>query len=386
MKKIKVAQVITRMDWGGSPDIVRILTQYLDKSRFEVSFICGPSSFPTAKTQIFFKKIKDNLIEVNSLRRDINPIIDLIGFVKLYFIFKKHKFDIVHTHTAKAGALGRLAAFFAGVKVIVHTSHGHNFYGYFNPLMSKFIVLIERFLSSFTSKIIALTELEKKDLVEFGVCQDGKIEVINTVIEVNAEFKEDKSITVKHDLGFSKEDIIIGMVGRLEPIKGLECFIQAAIMIAKKFSKVHFVLVGEGSLRESLEANIAGQNLSKRFTFTGWQDDPLSYMQAMDMLVLASLNEAVGLVLIEAQSMGVPVIATKVGGVPEIVKDGKSGILVEPGSPAELVAAMEKLISNSTQRREMGKYAKKNISEKYSVNAFINNISQTYEQLIQAKD
>ncbi|MBU1087055.1 MAG: glycosyltransferase family 4 protein [Candidatus Omnitrophica bacterium] len=388
MKKIKVAQVITRMDQGGSPDIVRILTQYLDKSRFEVSFICGPSICPTDKTQNFLNSIKANLIQVDSLRREVHPVLDLIAFLKLWFIFKKQGFDIVHTHTAKAGALGRMAAFLAGIKIIIHTSHGHNFYGYFNPLISKIIVWIERFLGGLTSEIITLTEIEKADLIKFKICPASKIKAINTVLEKNQKNidLEFNSLEIRQDLLIEKQEVVIGMVGRLEPIKGIEYFIQAALGLAQKFPMVHFLIVGEGSLRAGCEEKIRLRQFTQRFSFVGWQDKVLDYMQAMDMLVLASLNEAVGLVLIEAQSQGIPVIATKVGGVPEIVEDGKSGILVQPGSPAELIAAMEKLINNSSQRLEMGRYAKKSVSEKYSVDVFINNISQTYEALIQAKD
>lgn len=387
MKKIKVAQVITRMDWGGSPDIVRILSQYLDKNRFEVFFICGPSAFPTEKTQVFFESLKSNLIKVNTLQRNVNPVFDFIAFWQLYFIFKKHKFDLVHTHTAKAGALGRLAAFFAGVKVIIHTSHGHNFYGYFSQLLSKIIILIERFLGSFTSEIITLTEMERSDLIKFKVCGQSKIKVINTVVEITEEYNDSEvnPITMKHNLMIEKEKIVIGMVGRLEPIKGVDLFIEAAMAIALRFPQTHFVVVGEGSMRNSLEQKIKVKELTHRFSFTGWQDNVLDYMLAMDMLVLASLNEAVGLVLIEAQIQGIPVIATKVGGIPEIVDDQKSGILINPSDRKALIEAIETLIKNPEQRLAMGQYAKKNVQTKYAVDLFIQRISLAYEDSIKRK-
>ncbi|MFH1062879.1 MAG: glycosyltransferase family 4 protein [Candidatus Omnitrophota bacterium] len=380
MKKIKIAQVITRMDWGGSPDIVRILSQYLDKDRFDLRFICGPSAFLTEKTQVFFDAIKANRIQVNSLRRNINPIFDFLAFWELYFIFRKHKFDIVHTHTAKAGALGRVAAFLAKVKVIIHTSHGHNFYGYFNLWFSNLIVVIERFLSKLTTQIITLTEIEKIDLAKFRICSPDKIKVVNTVMEM-PEVQIETAIRDK--LMIKPGEIVIGMVGRLEPIKGVEYFIQAAMEVAQNFSQTRFVLVGEGSLRGLLEQKVKENKLINRFTFTGWQENPMHYMHAMDLMVLASLNEAVGLVLIEAQSLGVPVIATKVGGVPEIVEHGKSGILVNPSDRKALIDAIEMLIKNPAQRLAMGQYAKKNVLAKYSVEVFIARITQIYEDLIQ---
>lgn len=380
MKRIKVAQVITRMDRGGSPDIVRVLSQYLDTSRFDIVLICGSSLYPSEKTLAFFNDIKANLIQIKSLQRNIHPVFDLIALFKLYFIFRKHKFDIVHTHTAKAGALGRIAAFLAGIKTIIHTSHGHNFYGYFNGFISRLIVLAERFLAFFTTKIVTLTEIEKKDLLEFHICKASKIEAINTVLETVQG--KNNLFDIKPDLHISDKAFVFGMVARLEPIKGVSYFIKAAIMLAEKFTDVHFLIVGEGSQRMDLEARVNKKSLSTRFSFMGWQSKPMLYMQAMDVLVLSSLNEAVGLVLLEAQSMGIPVIATKVGGIPEIVEDGKSGLLLEPQDVLSIYSAMENLLNNEKQRSSMKQYVIENTLNKYSPNNFIKNIERIYKQAI----
>ena len=180
MKKIKIAHVITRMDWGGSPDIVRILCQNLPKDIYEPWLITGETKHPSKKTEDFFKQCKDRIICIPALRRDIEPLNDLTTFFKLYVLFLKHRFDIVHTHTAKAGFLGRIAAKLAGVRKVVHTPHGHNFYGYFNPLASKIVVVLEKFADYFTDKIIALTELEKRDLIDYGVSNKEKIVVVKS--------------------------------------------------------------------------------------------------------------------------------------------------------------------------------------------------------------
>ena len=161
-RKIKIAQVITRMDWGGSPDIVRILCERLNPDKYEVWLLTGETKYPSKKTEDFFRRFKDRVVFVPELKRDICPLSDLAAFLRLYFLFLKHRFDIAHTHTAKAGFLGRIAARLAGVPGIIHTPHGNNFYGYFGRVASRLVVWLERFADYFADKNIVLTELEKE--------------------------------------------------------------------------------------------------------------------------------------------------------------------------------------------------------------------------------
>ncbi len=382
--KIKVAQVITRMDWGGSPDIVRLLCRSFDEDKYEVTFICGKSRYPTGKTKAFFRDLKNKLVVIPHLKRNINPVFDLLALCNLYILFKRGKFDIVHTHTAKAGCLGRLAAKLAGIKVIIHTSHGHNFYGYFGPVMSKFIVLIERWLSTFTDKIVTLTSLEKKDLLCFNVVGEGKILAAHTAVDGQTIRKIDQGqiSRLKKELRIKEKDIVIGMVGRLEQIKGVKYFVEAAMLIAEKFDNVQFVLVGEGSLKDELMKRVNKRGCDDRFIFCGWRDDATDIMCLMDIMVLASLNEAVGLVLIEAQSLGVPVIATSVGGIPEVVDEGKSGILVRPQNIKELQDAMVLLVQDESKRKAMGKAAAEFVRNKYDADDLCRMITQTYDMLL----
>lgn len=383
MQKIKIAHIITRMDWGGSADLVRLIYNGLDKDKYEIKFIYGKTDFATIKTKEFLKQNKDNCIFIPSLRRNINLFYDFIALCSLYKTFKNEKFDIVHTHTAKAGCLGRIAAKLNKVKVVVHTSHGHNFYGYFNPLMSKFIVLVERFLSLFTNKVITLTALAKKDLLEYKIIDEEKIIVAHTAVEKQrVKIPDDEKIlALKKELRLQKDNIIVGMVGRLEHIKGVRYFIEAALWILEKFDHVKFVLVGEGSLKKELLEKINEKELSKHFVFCGWRDDAIDIMGVMDVLVLASLNEAVGLVLLEAQSIGVPVIATKVGGIPEVVDDGNSGILVEPKDVKQLFNALAILIEDDSKRKEMAVKAREFVQNKYDIDDLCFILMKTYESL-----
>ncbi|MFH1459685.1 MAG: glycosyltransferase family 4 protein [Candidatus Omnitrophota bacterium] len=379
-RKLKVAQIITRMDWGGSPDIVRLLCENLDRDRFNIKFITGASDNPTQKTKIFFENLEDNLIFIKQLKRNISPIDDFIAFIKLVSIFKREKFDIVHTHTAKAGALGRLAAKFCGVKKIIHTSHGLNFYGYFGRLLSQIVVWVEKFLALFTDKFIVLTKLEKNDLQNYRITDGSKIIMVNTAVEADKFIKAHKNeiIVRRRKFGISDEKLIVGMVGRLEPIKGPEYFVDMANLACKKYNNLQFICAGEGSLRLSLQEKIEQLKIKDKFIFTGWHNNVLEIISLLDILVLASLNEAVGLVLIEAQAQGVPVIATRVGGIPEIVEDGKSGILVKPQDAQSLFNALEELIKDPVKRTNMGNFAAQSVANKYKPAELTQRVTDIY--------
>ena len=258
MRKIRIAHVITRMDWGGSPDIVRILCDSLDPETFDAWLVIGKTEYPSAKTTEFLEKFKDKTIVIPQLKRDIDVLNDFLALVRLCLLLQRHRFDIVHTHTAKAGFLGRLAAKLAGVKKVIHTPHGNNFYGYFGALASKLVVMLEKFADYCTDITIVLTELEKKELIEYGVSRNKKIAVVKSGLEFEAYGNCSVNISQKKgELGIEdNSQNIVAMIGRLELVKGPEYFIKAAKLVLEKYPSVTFLMVGDGSLREKLEAKV----------------------------------------------------------------------------------------------------------------------------------
>lgn len=387
MKKIKIAQVITRMDWGGSPDIVRILCERLNPDKYEVWLICGDTKNPSKKTEDFFGRFKDRIAVIPELRRDICPVSDLAAFVRLYFLFLKHRFDIAHTHTAKAGFLGRIAARFSGVPGIIHTPHGNNFYGYFGKVASRLVVYLERFADCFTDKTIVLTELEKKDLIACGVSKKEKIAVVPSGLELE-EYSQVKVDIAgkKQELGLNNlNEAVVAMVGRLEAVKGPECFVEAAGLVLKEFPEVRFLLVGDGSLKDSLKKQAEKLGIKDRVVFLGWRDDvtvgarhALPLLSGIDVLALPSLNEAVGRIILEAACFGVPAVASRTGGVPEIIQDGLTGILVEPGNPVELAKGIMLLLRDREKRLSMGQAAKELVFREFSVEKMVRQIEGLY--------
>ncbi|MCK5287283.1 MAG: glycosyltransferase family 4 protein [Thermodesulfovibrionia bacterium] len=381
-KKTKVAQVITRLDWGGPPDIIRLICDSLDLNIFDVRLITGISLYPSLETRNFLERFSNRVITIPQLKRDINPLSDIVALLRLYRLFRKEDFDIVHTHTAKAGALGRLAARFAGVPKIVHTSHGHNFYGYFGPVRSKLVVMVERFISYFTDKINALTELEKQDLASYKVAQPAKIVVINSGLELDRYRKININAGEKrNELRVGQDTILVGMIGRLEPVKGPEYFIEAARLITEKFPEVKFIVAGDGSLRSKLEFQCEKLHISDKLIFIGWREDIPEILSVLDILVMPSLNEAVGRILIEAGACGKPVVATRVGGIPEVVKDNQTGILVPPKDAYELARAVISLLEDKNKRQRMGETAKNWVDDKFSASRMVKGFSDLYDEM-----
>lgn len=383
MDKIKIAEVITRLDRGGAPDIIRIIISHLNPLDYEVKLLSGKTKALSFKTNQLVNNLGPRAVFIPQLRREINPIADTTALFKLYSLFKKEKFNIVHTHTAKAGTLGRMAAKLAGVPIVIHTPHGNNFYGYFGPMMSKTVVIIEKFLSLFTDKIIVLTELEKNDLIKFKIIPSEKIVVINTGLELDLyrHLKVDV-MRKKEELGIKEDVNLVGMIGRLEAVKGPQYFIQAAKIVADKIPKVKFLIVGDGALKNKIENEGKKLNIFNKCIFTGWREDIPEILSILDILVLPSLNEAVGRILIEAAACATSVVATKVGGVPEIVKDKETGILVPPQNASSLAKAIISLLEDKEKRLKMGLAAKEGIGDKFNASKMAENISGLYMELM----
>lgn len=378
MKRLKVAQLITRMDWGGSPDIVRILCERLNPEIYNVSLISGPTLYPSKKNRDFFEKFKDNIICVKCLKREINIFDDIRAFFSLYRLFKKEKFDIVHTHTAKAGFLGRIAAKFAGTRIVVHTPHGHNLYGYFNIFVTSFIVILEKIASLFADRIIVLTNIEKRDMLRYNIGKPQKIEVIHSGLDLNRYNKEINIKEKRAEFNIGQDNFLVGMIGRLETVKGPEYFVDASKHIAGEMPQTRFLLVGDGNLKEALISRSKQLNVADKVIFAGWRDDIPEILSILDVLVLPSLNEAVGRVLLEAGALAKPVVATDVGGIPEVVKNNETGILVPPGDSKKIAEAVIDLLKDERRRFEMGLAAKDWISTNFNENRMVSEIHSLY--------
>ncbi len=383
MRKTKIAQVITRLDWSGAPDIIRSICGHLDPERYEVTLVYGLTSRPSEKTKEFLREFRGRIEVVSCLKREIRILDDLAAMVRLYLFFRREKFDMVHTHTAKAGFIGRIAARLAGVPVVMHTPHGHNFYGYFNSLGNKFIVMLERIAAFFADRIVVFTDLEKRDMLRYKICSGSKIDVIRSGIDLSRFENVKAGAKKKHaEFNIGPHDLLVGMIGRLESVKGPDCFLDAAKIIAGELPQARFLIVGDGSLKEELMARSGRLGISDKVIFTGWREDIPEILSMLDVLVLPSLNEAVGRVLLEAGAAGKPIVATDVGGVPEVLKNGETGILVPPRDPGRMAEAVAGLLRDEKRRHRMGRAAKDWVRKRFDEDKMISQLRDIYEESV----
>lgn len=381
--KIKLIHIITRLDKGGSAENTFLTLKGLDKSRYEVSLIAGPVEDPSQDRRKQIEESGVNDIEVPQLRRNINLFYDFPALLKIRRLLKREKPDIVHTHTSKAGLLGRLAARLAGVPSIIHTPHGHVFFGYFGALKTRIFILFEKLASRITDRTIALTPREKADYLSYKVTGEDKLVVIPSGIELHKcqpTPREERS-KLRKELGIPDRSTVVGTAGRLVPVKGPGFLIQAAGQVISEHPDTYLVFAGDGPLRKGLEKDAVDRGLAKNIIFTGWRDDMARVLSVFDIFCLPSLNEGMGRVLVEAMALGKPVVASDVGGIPDLIIPGKNGILVPPRNPGELARQILFLIKNREEREKLGRAGKEMVSA-YSDEIMVKKIAELYEKAL----
>ena len=387
--KIRILRIIARLNIGGPAIQAVLLTGALNNDEFESILVAGPVEKGEAQMSSLLSKYNVTPVFIKEIGREIRPIKDIIAFFKICGLIKRYRPHVIHTHTAKAGSLGRLAAFFLRVPVRIHTFHGHTFYGYFNPLKNFMFLNIERLLSKITDKIITISPLQLKDITEkYKAASRDRCIIMPLGIELGEYLKVDPMPSGKENIGFSKDDIIIGTVGRLTGVKNHKFFLEAADLFysTTKDEKVKFAIVGDGKLKEELISYRDSLGLAKKVRIFGWQEDLSRFYSAFDVFVLTSRNEGTPVSAIEAMASARPVVATDVGGVSDLVKEGKTGFLVKSGNHKEFVEKLKELIYNIETRLLMGKAARDSVKEVYSITHLINAIIILYRRALKEKD
>lgn len=392
MEKIKVIHVITRLDRGGSAQNTILTILGMDKSRFRSVLIKGESiesemgEEEISQVELSLSRVRKKGIPIftyPSLIRRINPLLDLRCLVQLFFLFKKERPFIVHTHTSKGGFLGRLSAWLARVPVIIHTPHGHIFWGYYNSLITELFIFMERLVAKITSKIICLTDQEKRDHIQFRIDRPERFVTIHSGIDLPV-FQKSVSFQdrMRKELGIPKGEPVIGTVGRLVPIKGYEYIIRAFALLTNEFDNSWLILVGDGFLEAYLKKLCIELGIKEKVIFAGWRSNVPDFLSLFDIFVLPSLNEGMGRVLVEAMAAGKPIVASNVGGIPDLVRDGQNGLLVEPGDVNGLCIAARKLLIDAKIRDEMGMKGR-TMAQNFSVEKMVERINALYTSLYQ---
>jgi len=351
----RVLHVITRMDKGGSAEILTTLLTQLPREEFASSLLLGPTRDPLPQFREVLARFDVPSTEVRHLQRQVNPIADLRALWGLIRAIRRAHPDIVHTHTSKAGFLGRAAAWRAGVPRILHTPHGHIFHGYYGRATTRLFVALERLAARCTERIIVLTDAEASQHLALGIGRPEQFVTIPSGVDL-AEVRRAamEGASIRRMLGLSQETPLLGIVSRLVPVKGIVHLLTAMPEILRHYPDAHLAVAGDGEERPALEAQAKALGISPRVHFMGFREDPAAVIGALDVFVLPSLNEGLGKVLVIAMALGVPVVATRVGGIPEVVEDGRQGLLVPPADPPALAGAVAALLKDKARAASMG--------------------------------
>ncbi len=370
-EKKKLIHVITRLDKGGSAELALLVCRSINRSKFDPVLAYGQN--PSAD----YNTCDIPCVYVPSLKREISPFNDFLSLINLYKLFKKEKPDIIQTNSSKAGFLGRWAAWLynlslrisgrgAGAAAVIHMPHGHVFYGYgFSKAKTMLFLALERISTAITDKLIAITEGEKKESLAYGIGEPGQWVIINPGVKCEEFDPSERKEKIRANLGISNDAIVVGTVARHEPVKGVGYLIEAAGLIKKRSDKdIVFLIVGDGALRKELESKASELGIKDKTIFTGMREDVPDMMSAMDIFVQPSLNEGMGKTLVQAHSLGLPIVATRVQGIPDVVVDGITGFLVPPADPKALADKILELINNTALIEKMGKAGKQRVTRK----------------------
>jgi glycosyltransferase involved in cell wall biosynthesis len=415
---MKVVRVIARLNVGGPAKQVVWLTKGLQSVGWNVVLVAGTVPPGEDDMGYFATEAGISPIFVPEMSREVSAK-DALAIWKLYQIFKREQPDIVHTHTAKAGTVGRLAGLLyrwltpkallgrPRVCYFVHTYHGHIFHGYYGPLKTRLFLAIEKVLANLvTDRIIVLSEQQRREInEEFGVGRAGQFSIIPLGIEAGVFASAlERGQSFRNELGVDDDALLIGIVGRLTEIKNHRLFLQAAALFKNEFAvhspnaALRFVIVGDGALRKTLEQQAAALDLTQEVVFTGSRRDIECVYPAMDIVALTSNNEGTPLTLIEAMANARPVISTAVGGVVDLLGDPLTqeagelfticprGLSVAPNDAPALAAGLARLARDAKLRRETGERGLQFVTEKYSTQRLVSDIKRLYEDLLKAKN
>ncbi len=392
----RILRITNRLNLGGPTYNVGLLSKHLAPT-YETLVVAGMKDESEASSEFILDNLGITPRYVSKMFRAVNPFNDIPAYREIKKIIKEYKPDIVHTHAAKAGALGRLAAKECGVPVFLHTFHGHVFHSYFNPIKTRLFLEIERALAKVSSKIIAISEKQKHELANiYKVCPSDKIEVVPLGFDLSrfTDDRTNKRIEFRQQYQIKDDEVAIAIVGRLVPVKNHGLFLESIKEVVKNTDKkVRAFIVGDGEEKEQIlqkakELNLDFathencQNNSATLTFTSWITEVENVYAGVDIVALSSLNEGTPVSLIEAQASNRPIVTTEVGGVADVVQRDKTALLSNSGDVDAFAANLLRLVNDPNLRETMGKNSARHVTYKYSYQRLANDMNSLYRRLL----
>ena len=393
----KVLRILNRFNIGGPTHNATFLTKYL-YPEYQTKLIAGKKLDSEASSEYMLKDYEIDFEIIEDMSRSINLIKDFKSFLKIKKIIKEFKPDIVHTHASKSGVLGRLAAITSKVPIIVHTFHGHVFHSYFGNLKTKLFILLERYLAKKSSAIITSANLQRKELIDvFKICPENKTHTIQLGFDLD-KFQEEnlsKRNVFRDEFKLAADDIAIGIVGRLTPIKNHSFFLKAVKKLLNETTrKFKVFIVGDGEDRLTLEKLCSKLNLTINsdgvldplIYFTSWRKDMDNVYAGLDIVALTSKNEGTPVTLIEAQASNKPIVTTNVGGVMDVVKENITAFVSDKYDFNRFSDNLKVLVEDDSKRINMGGAGYNHVSELFSYKRLVRDVGELYGNLIDEKN
>jgi glycosyltransferase involved in cell wall biosynthesis len=394
----RILRILNRLAVGGPVLNATYLTRYM-QPEFETVLVVGEREDHEKTADHITGQLGIDYVTINGMGRSINPTSDYLAYQKLRKLIREFKPDIVHTHAAKPGTLGRLAANAEGVPVVLHTFHGHVFHSYFNPVKTKLFLQVERFLARRSDAIIAISEQQRKELAEdFRIAPPEKFHVVPLGFDLDRfqTGQKEKRTSFRQEYGLQDDVIAIGIIGRLVPVKNHGLFLNALHHVLKQTSrKVKAFIIGDGETRSALEEQAAALGIefsrekstthSQPLVFTSWRSDIDRINAGLDIICLTSFNEGTPVSLIEAQAANKPIVSTRVGGIADIVVDGQTALLSDVKDQEGFSRHLLRLVEDDALRTRLGSNSRSHVMQRFSYQRLVSDMSALYHQLLQKK-
>jgi len=392
---VKVLRIINRFNLGGPTYNVAYLSKYLS-SDYETLLVGGQKDASEDSSEFILEKLGLKPIIVEEMLREIDIKNDVAAYKKIKQIIKEFKPDIVHTHAAKAGTLGRLAAYNCKVPVIIHTFHGHVFHSYFGKLKTLFYKTIERYLAKKSTVIIAISQRQKEELtLEHKICKPEKVRIVPLGFDLQKfqDNQQEKRADFRKKYLLDDDEIAIGIIGRLVPVKNHHMFIDAIQNVASNTSKkVRAFIIGDGESRDELLTYTSSKGIDfveftkqqeiKIITYTSWIKDADWALAGLDILCLTSFNEGTPVSLIEAQAANKPIVSTRVGGIENVVLQNQTAFLHALSDFEGFCASILKLVEDKNVRKQMSLKGWDFVKTNYHYTRLVADMEKLYNELL----
>lgn len=386
LRGMKLASVITRLNVGGAAPHVIALTAFLKTRGVETLLITGQPE-PREGEMVELAHQKGCVpLRIPSLRNSATPVGDALTLLRLIRLFRRERPTIVHLHLLKARVLGGLAARIARVPIVVETFHGTQFVGYYPPPVTRLLIVLERLLGRWMDAVVAVSDAVATELIRLKIAPVAKVHVILLGLELDGfQTGSGSGGGLRAELHLPAQAPLVGAVGRIAPIKGIEYFIEAARQIVQVIPDARFVLIGDGPQRQMLERKVTDARIGDKVWFLGWRKDVVQILPDLDVVVLPSLHEGTPVSLIEAMAASRAVVATQVGGVPDVVEHDRTGLLIPPRDSRAIARAVILLLQDSERRHELGAAARRSVVGRFSLDRLEAEMEHFYRGLLSAR-